>query len=534
MTRLRAVVAVPSLRWIVLAWGLSVVAETAALVVLLVVAYEVGGPALVAGFAVVRAVPALIVAPVVIGWSDRGRRERWLLAVLAARAVLLALAAGLLVADLAVAGLLLGGVAALLFSTHRPMNGALLPHVATTPGQLTAANAASSFAESAGTLVGPLLAGLLLVIGPPPVTLVVAAVLVAGSATAVGLIRDVAPSVDAGGAMTLTSAFSELASGMRALDQYRPIIVLVGTQTFGRGVLLVSVVVLAVDVFDQGDPGVGWLTAMLGVGGLVGSTVAAAVITSRRITRALVTGVALWGLPMVAIGVLTFPTVGYLGLVVIGIGNAVLDVGAFTLVARVTPPGMLGRVFAALEVVIVTGVTVGSLVAGAAVPAVGVELALAITGGMLVVLVAVHTSWARRTDAALAPDERAVALRACEALRTLPVATVDHLAAVGTEMVYDDGEDVMVQGEPGSDFHVVMDGQAVVRRDGRRIAVLDRGSGFGEIALLRRVPRTATVTADGPLRTFAVSRLDFTTFVAGHSAAAAAVANLAQERAPRR
>ena len=73
---------------------------------------------------------------------------------------------------------------------------------------------------------------------------------------------------------------------------------------------------------------------------------------------------ALWGLPMVAIGVVTMPAVGYVGFVVIGIGNAVLDVGAITLVARLVPPTMLGRAFAAFEVVLVLGVTTGSLAAG--------------------------------------------------------------------------------------------------------------------------------------------------------------------------
>ncbi len=158
--------AFPGLRWAVLGWGLSVIAETASLVALLVVAYDVGGPGLVAGFSILRAIPALIIAPVVIGWSDRGRREVWLTTILAMRAGLLGLSAALLVAGEPVAGLLAGGLASVLFSTHRPMSAALLPHLATSPAQLTAANAASSFAESAGTLVGPVLAGVLLVVRP--------------------------------------------------------------------------------------------------------------------------------------------------------------------------------------------------------------------------------------------------------------------------------------------------------------------------------------------------------------------------------
>jgi MFS family permease len=529
--RLRAVMAVPSLRWAVLAWGLSVIAETASLVALLVVAYEVGGPALLAGFSILRAVPALIVAPVVIGWSDRGRRGARLATILATRAGLLALAAALLAAGASVAGLLAGGLASVLFSTHRPMSGALLPHLATSPAQLTAANAASSFAESAGTLVGPLLAGVLLVVGPPPLALALAAVVVGAAAVAVRRIHDVPGPSHAGSAITLAAAVREFGGGLRALIRQPPLVALVFVQTFARGVLLIAVVVLAVDTFGQGDPGVGWLTAMLGVGGLAGSAAAATLVTSTRISRAVPVGVALWGLPMVAIGALTIPAVGYIGLVIIGIGNAVLDVGAFTLVARVIPPTLLGRAFAAFEVILVLGVTTGSLVAGLAIPAFGVAPSLWLTGCVLLALAAGSIPWARRLDARLIPGDHASALRECRELDALPLAAVDHLATVGVERTFADGEDVMVQGADGDEFHVIMSGRARVSRDDTAVAELGPGTGFGEIALLRHVPRTATVTAVGRLTTFSISRLDFTIFVAGNPAAAAAVANVAQERA---
>jgi MFS family permease len=523
--------AVPSLRWAVLAWGLSVIAETGSLVALLVVAYEVGGSGLVAGFVILRAMPALIVAPVVIGWSDRGRRERWLMSVLATRAGLLAVAAALLAAGAPVAGLLVGGLASVLFSTHRPMSGALLPNLATSPAQLTATNAASSFAESAGTLVGPVLAGVLLVVGPPPLGLALAAVVVGAAAVAVRRIRDVAPSGDPASAMTLASAIREFGGGLRALTRQPPLVALVFVQMFARGVVLIAVVVLAVDTFDQGDAGVGWLTAMLGVGGLLGSAAASALVTSTRISRAVPVGVALWGLPMVAIGAVTVPAVGYVGFVVIGVGNAVLDIGAFTLVARLIPPTMLGRAFAAFEVILVLGVTAGSLVAGLAIPAFGLGPSLWLTGGVLVALAAGSIPWARRLDARLVPGKNVAALRECHALDSLPLATVDHLAAVGVERTFADGEDVMVQGEAGDEFHVIMAGRARVSQDGTVVAELRPGSGFGEIALLRHGPRTATVTADGDVTTFVISRLDFTTFVAGHPSAAAAVASVARERA---
>ena len=523
--------AVPALRWAVLAWGLSVIAEALAVVAMLVVAYEVGGPQLVAGFAILRAAPALIVAPVVIGWSDRGRRESWLSAVLLARAGLLALAAALLVAGAPEAGLLTGGLASVLFSTHRPMSGALLPNLANTPAQLTGANAASAFAESAGTLIGPVLAGVVLVVGPPSLGLALAALVVGAAALGARRIRGIARTGDPATDMTLVSAIRDFGGGMRALIRQPPLVALVFAQTFARGVLLIAVVVLAVDEFDQGDPGVGWLTAMLGVGGLLGSAAAAALLTSTRVSRAVPTGVALWGLPMLAIGVVTMPAVGYVGFVVIGIGNAVLDVGAITLVARLVPPTMLGRAFAAFEVVLVLGVTTGSLAAGIVIPAFGVGPSLWLTGGVLIALSAASIQWARRLDRGLVPGRNVTALRECPELASLPVAVVDHLAAVGVERSFADGEDVMVQGSVGDEFHVVVSGRARVVRDGNVVAELLPGNGFGEMALLRDGPRTATVTAEGEVTTFVISRLDFTTFVAGSPSAAAAVAHVAQERA---
>jgi hypothetical protein len=223
-------------------------------------------------------------------------------------------------------------------------------------------------------------------------------------------------------------------------------------------VLLIAVVVLAVDTFGQGDPGVGWLTAMLGLGGWRAARLRPP--WSPRLSRAAPVGVALWGLPMVAIGAATVPAVGYVGLVVIGIGNAVLDVGAFTLVARVIPPTMLGRAFAAFEVVLVLGVTTGCLVAGLAVPALGVAPSLAVTGVVLVTAAAASLPWARRLDARLVPGRHASALRECHELAALPVAAVDHLAAVGAERTFIDGQDVIVQGAAGDEFHVIMSGRA--------------------------------------------------------------------------
>jgi CRP-like cAMP-binding protein len=67
----------------------------------------------------------------------------------------------------------------------------------------------------------------------------------------------------------------------------------------------------------------------------------------------------------------------------------------------------------------------------------------------------------------------------------------------------------MREGEPGTEFYVVVDGQVDVRRRGRRIARLSEGSYVGEIALLSCSPRTATVVAATPLRVLVIAGRDF-------------------------
>lgn len=524
------IAAVPSLRYAISSWGLSVVAEAAMLVALLVVAYDVGGPAVVAAFSALRAAPVLVIGPVLIGRSDRGARERWLLAVLLTRVALVFSAVVALLAGRALVALVVGGLASVLFTTHRPMNAALLPYLARTPAQLTASNASSAVVEGAGTLLGPALAGALLLVGEPALVLAAAAGLLGAAAWCVALVRDVPRAASAPEPLTFGSAVRDFAEGLDALRRPPFVLALTSAQTFARGVLLVAVVVLAVDVLGQGDPGVGWLSAMMGLGGMVGGLVAVTLVTSTRLARGLASGVAMWGLPMVVVGLWTTPAVAFAAFALIGFGNAFVDVGVFTLVARLVKPAVLGRAFAAFEVVIVLSVTAGSLVAGAAIPRVGAPAVLATAGAVLVI--GSGASWAatRVVDRSLEPGPHVRTLRSCAALTRLPLVSIEYLASVGEERGYAGGTPVMRQGEPGEEFHVVVSGAATVELDGRTVATLGPGDGFGEIALLRDVPRTASVVAANELRTLSVRRGDFLTFVAGHPAAAAAVTDMAAGR----
>ena len=84
-----------------------------------------------------------------------------------------------------------------------------------------------------------------------------------------------------------------------------------------------------------------------------------------------------------------------------------------------------------------------------------------------------------------------------------------RIAALAVEREIDEGSELIREGEPGTEFYVVVDGEIDVRRRGRRVASLGAGSYVGEIALLSRSPRTATVVATTPLRVLAIAGRDF-------------------------
>jgi len=84
-----------------------------------------------------------------------------------------------------------------------------------------------------------------------------------------------------------------------------------------------------------------------------------------------------------------------------------------------------------------------------------------------------------------------------------------RIAALAVEREIDEGSELIREGEPGTEFFVVVEGEIDVRRRGRRVASLGAGSYVGEIALLSRSPRTATVVATTPLRVLAIAGRDF-------------------------
>ena len=494
------------------AWGLSTASSVAATVAVLVFAYDAGGGTLVAIYGALRAAAAPA-TPLVIGLGDRWGLGTVLRLTLGTRVLLLVLAAAVMAfGSGALLAVVLVAASDAMAAAFRPIQAASLPWLAGSPAELTAANVTAGVMENSGTLVGSTAAALLLATADAAVVTSTAAA--AAGAALISVARLQVPKLPGEPASRGAGAgVADLRRGARSMLDVAPgggALVLAVAQTLVRGALLVLVVVLALDVLDIGESAVGWMHASIALGGLLGGAVAASVITSTRLGRGFVAGVALWGLPLVLIALVPTPVVAFVALGLVGVGNSIEDASLFTLVPRAMDMAVVTSALAFFELAIFISAGVGSLLAPVLVDLVGAENALLLLGVLLVVLAAAYlVAFARIDRAAPPPGPEIELLRSLPMFENVSLATVEHVAGLLEPHVFDQGTIVMAEGEPGTTFHLIESGRAGVTVHGVEKPTLERGDGFGEIALLRDVPRTATVRALTPLRTLALSSADF-------------------------
>jgi hypothetical protein len=304
-------------------------------------------------------------------------------------------------------------------------------------------------------------------------------------------------------------------------------------QTFVAGLFNVLVVVLAVDLLHVDVAAVGWLDGMVGVGAAAGVLVVAGAAGSRRLTRHFAGGLILWGVPLVLIAAWPQVTVALVLLFLVGVGNTLVDVTGVTLMQRAAPDAVLGRVFGAFEALALLTMALGSLVAPLLVTAFGGRGAYALAGLLLPVVVLVL--W--RPLSALEsipppPSDRLELLRKVPFFAPLPAPQLERLAQALVEVGVEPGNVVVAEGELGERFYVVARGRADVSVDGRLVRELGPGDFFGEIALLRDVPRTATVRAVEPLELLRLDADIFLSSVNGDPASAEAAGGIVAARLP--
>ena len=510
----------PNIRRIEGAWGVSIIAHWAYGIALAVFAYRAGGAAAVGIVGLVRFIPSAIASPFAAMLGDRFARERVIVVAELTRSVLL-VASVLVIALEGPTALvyLLAGLISIAYSAVRPAQAALLPSLATSPAELTAANVTSSTLESLGIFGGPAIGGLLLAATSVEVVFGAAAVAFLLSAVLVSRVRITErpePPERRG------SAVREFAAGFVTLAKQpglRVLVLLLVAQTLVAGALNVLIVVSALQLLDLGEQGVGFLNSAVGIGGLVGAMVSALLI-GRRLTSNFLLGILLWGVPIALIGLFPEPGPALLFLALVGLGNTLVDVSAFTLLQRAVPDDVLARVFGAVQSLWVGSIGIGAIMAPILIAAFGVRVALLITGALLPILAILLRRRLAELDEVPVPEREIELLLAIDIFAPLPPPTLESLARSLIPVRVEAGREIVREGEPGDRFYIIESGEVEVLSDGRVINIEGPGEYFGEISLLRDVPRTATVRAQDDVELRALERDDFIAAVTGHAVSA--------------
>jgi MFS family permease len=514
-----------NLRRLELAWLGSSTGEWAAIVALSVFAFESGGAAAVGLVVLIRMLPAAVAAPFSALLADRFSRTRVMVAADLIRALAVAGAAVAVFAD-APAGVVyaLAGLVAVVSTAFRPAQASLLPNLARRPQELTAANVASSTIESVAFFAGPALGGLLLAATSVGVVFAAQAVAFLWSALLVHQIVVEPVLATEAAAREQRGIGRELAAGFEAVardNRLRVLIGLFGAQTLVGGALNVLVVATALELLDVGEAGLGLLASADGLGGLLGAAGALLLVGRHRLAATFGAGILLWGVPLALIGVWPEYVVAFAMLVIVGVANTIVDVAGLTLLQRGVDDSVLARVFGVLETLVLAAIALGGVLAAVLISWLGIRGALVATGAFLPALALLTWRRLAAIDAAAeVPSDRVALLRSGPIFAPLPPPTIEHLAISLDPVTLAPGMQIIRQGEPGDRFYVVAEGELAVSMDGREMTTLGAGAYFGEIALLRDVPRTATVRARTQALVYALDRDEFIAAVTGHAESA--------------
>ena len=547
---LAAVFRNPTLRRLEAAYLIFAFGEWSTWVAVIVYAYGRGGAAEAGVVAFVELAPSVVLAPVVAGLGDRFPRARVLLGSYLSQAVLMAATAiALGVGAPALLIYALATATATAVAVSRPLNASLLPEVVVTPDDLTAANVASGMGESAGSLLGPLGAGLLVGIGGPTAVFAVAAVgNLAGAALVARLAlggRRVAPEGVPIGTIvepvdrdevrpSIRARLSKAAGGVTAIladRRLRSVVAIASWATFLVGALDIFYAVLAIDLLGLGDSGVGFLGALAGLGGMAGAGAALFLVGRERLGGALGASSLLFGGSIAALWIAPAPIAAGLLLVAAGAGGGLTAVAAQTLIQRLAGDDVMSRVFGVLQGLMMGATALGALAVPVLVGLVGERAAFAVAGLSLpvaFVLLGRAILVADRLDPGRAAELRL--LRSVPMLAPLSAPILERLAASLTRVELPSGTVVIREGGAGDRFYVIVAGQLEVDVRGHEVRRMGPRDGFGEIALLRDLPRTATVVAVEDVTLLAIEREPFLAALTGQPRSRSIAIGLVDQR----
>ncbi len=499
------------------AYVMFILAEYAVWIAMLVFAYSRGGAAIAGLVAVAQLVPAAVVAPVAASLADRRSPVVLLAGGYLAQAAAMAGTAAAVIAGAPLAAYAAAVVAATAVTTTRPAQSTLLPSVAATPDQLTAANVVVGWLEGAGVAAAGLLAGLLISLaGVGSVFVVCAGLGLVAALLAAGLRVGALAPAEQGGQAVLAGIGEglRLAAGQPRL---RLMLALLTADAVVVGALDLLVVILAISVLGRSQAWAGYLSFAFGVGAVLAAT-GSAVLVGRRLGGPILAAALMFSGALAALA----SGAGLAGTVVLlvlaGAGHSLLAVAARTLLQRSVPPQLIGRVFGVLEGFVMAGFALGALLVPVLVHVGGSRLAVLGAAAVLPLAAVAGGRAVFRLDAGTpVPVVEIALLRSLPLFAELPAPAIEGLAAALTPMQLRAGAVLIRQGGPGDAYYAIAAGELDAVQDGRLLRRCGRGEGVGEIALLRAVPRTATVIARTAATVYELNREPFLAAVLGHA-----------------
>lgn len=520
----------PRLRRIELGYLGFAIAEHGTWLATIIYAYDRGGvdEAGVVGFLLLG--PAILVAPFAAFAADRFESGKVLAAGYAIQAASM-IATGALIAASAPALLvyLVAAIAATSVTLTRPALGVVLPASTHTPADLTAANVIVGFVEYVGMFVGPAVAGLLVrASGTELPFLVFGVALVVSTLLALGL--DTPPPLERD---RTAGPVADTIDGLRALrrePKVQLMIVVVSISALVVGAIDVLVVATA-DRLDGDTARAGLFGMAFGLGAVLGSVCTVVLVGRARLTPFIATAIGGMGLLLAFLPNATTALAAVALYGAMGIGESVSHIASNTLIQRVAPSDVAGRFFGAAEGVRTFVIGVGSLAVGAAVAWWGYEDGLLVAGSVVTLALLCCIGGVFRIDrGAVVPDERVLELIGGDPVfASLPAPVIERLVADAERRHAPAGHPVITEGELGDHYFIIDRGDVEVTMAGTFVRRLGPGKAFGEIALVRDVARTATVTASTDTEVIAIARTPFLRAVTGQQRSASAVVDRTAE-----
>lgn len=531
--------------------------------------FEEGGATAVGVWYLIRLVLLALLTPFASVLADRFPRRAVMIACDLVRLVIVLICAALIAwSDLPWIVYVLATVAALAGAPFRPAQAALLPSLAHDPTELTAANGANSTFESLSFFVGPAIAGLLLAISGIPEVFVFNALTFVWSATLVAMSGRVeadaaADPVPADGeqsaavpSLTASETPAERLDTDTDTDEDAPsgpgfageaiagfaeiwrnkdlrlVTWLISAQTIVAGASVVFTVSIAIDMVGLGAKGVGYLDALLGVGAIIGGLVAIGRASRHTMGVDLGIGVVLWSLPLLLVAIAPNTVAAVATMVLLGFANPLVDVNYDTILQRVTPDRVMGRVFGASETALISTMALGSALMPLLIHWIGLRWGLVVIGAGVAAMAVPCFPALRSLDRRLDVPEGLELLLALPLFAPLSRPVVERFARRLERVEVPAGQAIIVEGDVGDRFYIIESGSVVATFGSVELSTAGPGEPFGEIALLRNVARTATVTATEPTVVFALDREDFLAVVIGDADSRRSAEALASRRIP--